>query len=299
MRSAFGIHPTFRRLVILVWFMKSSKYFSTKVNKHGQVNLISIKDSNIANRFQKVRMTLDLGLLPDVLSEGTWQPEISDFLLEGLKKNQKVLILDLGAHSGIISRQILVAVQRNRGLGIVPPILVCVEPNPLEFRNLVINLRDFPDVNFFNVAIHPHLTSVQLTSDWINSGNSTVLSNTISGARQKNIFEVQCVNLQELINKFSTDCPIILKSDIEGLDIVAMSSFDINSWDRLERFVVELYGDVHDDLMKISSELQNFNLFWPDSRSPISLLEILEKSKTSFSYSSDLFAIKRNLTPEG
>jgi FkbM family methyltransferase len=288
----FQANPTLLRFLLILKAFASGKHFSTRLKLFDQVSLFARDESSIADRGETIRMSLDLGLMPEILSSGFFQPEVSKFLFDGISKNHKVLVFDLGAHEGIITRQTLMLISREN-LAVLTPLFVCVEPNPKHYSNLKLNLARFENSVSLCLAVHPALPRINLTSDWLNSGNTTILSESIPKFRKRSTFESRALNLQDLISNFEGGIPIILKSDVEGLDIAILSSLNRHTWTRIERFVVECYGNLYDDMALIYEHLKNFDLFWPDLSHEIDLEDLMELSKNRFISSTDLFAIRK------
>lgn len=285
------LNPTLLELFRLLKNLYSSRLYSKKLTFSGHIYLKSLLNTGLTRSGEVIRLTLDLGLTPHILEKGNWQQEVSRFVSQGAMKFSDVLVLDLGAHVGTITRQTILEMERTHIDSNVH--FVCVEPNNREFANLQFNLKPFNNCSLVNLGIHPIDNEINLTPDWINSGNSTTLNHTISSYRKMKMETKQAVSLGNLLKMFESDIPIIIKSDLEGLDIAVLQNLDLANWSRIERFAVELYGHLEVDILGIHTNLENFDLFWPNSETPISLERLIEMSRDEFISSSDLYAIRK------
>jgi FkbM family methyltransferase len=137
------------------------------------------------------------------------------------------MALDFGAHAGAITRQTIPEMERIKAYSKVH--FVCVEPNDREFANLHFNLLSFNNCTLVNLGIHPIHQKINLTPDWINSGNSTTLNHTILRFRKMKMATKRAVSLENLLEMFEPHLPIIFKSDLEGLDIAILQNLDLDN----------------------------------------------------------------------
>lgn len=128
--------------------------------------------------------------------------------------------LDLGAFDGVRLSNVRALAEKGWSG-------VMVEPSPGVFKQLQENYREFPAVELFQCAVGIGTTEL----DFYNNENAvaTLLSNEMErwkGVEQFTQIKVQCVEVNELINKSKYQKFDFVSCDIEGADLDVIQRLD-------------------------------------------------------------------------
>lgn len=200
----------------------------------------------------------------------SWCPSVSLFLSKSFRKKGMVL-LDLGAHSGLISLQTqkLSSSSRNQ--------IVCLEPIPRHVDSLRFNMRQL-NCQIIERVLSFESGDVTFYVDKMNFGNSSSFFNVV-GSENSHELVLPSITAPE-IEKVLGSAPIVLKSDLQGFDAHGLSLFSENFWNRVERGVVEVLASAEiekDYVISTCARIGKFkNISWsPFGRSRITGLELL------------------------
>jgi FkbM family methyltransferase len=204
-------------------------------------------------------------------SYGAWCPNVSLFLSQSFRK-QGMLLLDLGAHAGLIS------LQTQKFSSNTQNPIVCVEPIPRHIDSLRLNVANL------NCEIIPKVLSfdnddVSFYIDEFNFGNSSALR-AVAGKTNVHELKLSSITAQQ-IESIVGMAPIVLKSDLQGFDAYGLSLFSDIFWSKVERGVVEVLAEpeIDESHAKLtSSRIGKFrNISWsPFGKNRINESELLE-----------------------
>ena len=220
------------------------------------------KASTLGIRGDVIAVPRDSHIFNNVLKYSVWGGEEHSFITEQiLKRNQSqtdnVLLLDLGAHCGLISRQVL------KGLSI-PVGIVCVEAIPEIMQALSQNLKPYIDpsnATLLNVALGCFDGRATMYKDLANLGNSSLNENVVdSPSRIEITVEVMSANRFSKLSVFH-NAKIYLKSDLQGNDAEVLSGFSTELWNQFQAGVIEVMATQSiskDDVSKVIERLKKF-----------------------------------------
>lgn len=202
----------------------------------------------------------------------SWCPSVSLFLSKSFKKDG-VVLLDLGAHAGLISLQTQRFSSNNHNL------MVCVEPIPRHVDSLLFNLRNL------NCEVIPKVLSVNNDAvkfyvDEKNFGNSSS-SPEVTGNVAVHELVLASVTAHEIEGILESK-PIVLKSDLQGFDAYGLSLFSDGFWDRVERGVVEVLAGTNIERATAEITSSRIGKFKNISWSPFGISRITESELLQF-----------------
>jgi FkbM family methyltransferase len=119
-----------------------------------------------------------------------------------------------------------------------------LEPDPVAFRRLLVNVAAFPRIRAFQLAAAAENGTLTLHS----SAGSTMSSSLYRRSQHVGSVQVAAVALDEFLLREGIDAVDILKFDIEGAE------FDVLRSARCLDRVGLLLGEVHEDLMSATWE---------------------------------------------
>lgn len=215
------------------------------------------RDREIFTRFQKY---------------AAWCPSVSLFLAKSFRKNG-VLLLDLGAHAGLISLQTqrLSLNTQNR--------IVCVEAIPRNADALRFNMAKL-NCKIITKVMNVESNEVKFYVDESNFGNSSV-SRKVAGKTEVHELFLPSITAQE-IESVVGSTKIVLKSDLQGFDAHGLSLFSETFWNRVERGVVEVLASPNiqkKHAVKTCSYIGKFkNIAW----SPFGIKRVTESELLQF-----------------
>ncbi len=196
---------------------------------------------------------------------GFWSLPTSFFIRQNMKQLEDPLILDLGAHAGLVSLQ---ALKMNFNYGRV----VAVEALPNHYHALVCNFPPGKLVAFSGaITGEDGLGKITITVDTNNLGNSSLLSNLVSSQNvQENQTEVDVISKELLLNEIGSS-NFILKSDLQGYDAKVLSSFPTNFWNSCIAGVIEINAGSAINALEVSEVLYRIDCYANVSWTPFSI----------------------------
>ena len=181
----------------------------------------------------------DLAVLEEIFYKNEY-----DFQL----KTQPKIIFDLGGNVGLASIYFKLHFPNSK--------IYCFEPDPITFKKLSDNIKQFKDIEVFNLAISNKTGKLNFYSCPDSSMSSSILSRDSSVA-----IEVEGSTLDDFIKKEGITNIDLIKFDVEGVEMEIFKSFKNLS------AVSNLIGEVHLDLM--NSTLDDFLKLFPDYKKEI------------------------------
>lgn len=162
------------------------------------------------------RMHLDKGDAANICMLGEYEPTETNFAKENIKEGNTVI--DLGAHIGYFTLQFARLVGESGRV-------IAIEPDEENMKILKKNVEEngYKNVIFIRKAISEKEGKIKLFLNEKHHGNHSLYNSD----ERVNFYEVETLNLQDLIKKFNEEIDFI-KMDIEGAEFIAvnqMSSF--------------------------------------------------------------------------
>ena len=158
-------------------------------------------------------------------------------------QEEEVIFIQIGSNEGVMRSDPLCSlILKNRWKGVL------IEPVPRIFEKLKKNYEGHPQLHFENVAISdtrktcdfyvidetfkPHLKNKagELWGDRVSSLEKKHLFKLKEGLTEEkvNTIQVQCVTLQDIVDKYELDHVDVLHMDTEGHDAIILKSIDFN-----------------------------------------------------------------------
>ena len=215
------------------------------------------RDREIFTRFQKF---------------ASWCPSVSLFLSKSFRK-KGMLLLDLGAHAGLISLQ-----TQRLSLNTQNPI-VCVEPIPRHAESLRFNMRH-SNCEIISKVLNADTQDVTFYVDENNFGNSSAFRDVVGNS---NIHELVLPSVTaQQIESLVGSATIVLKSDLQGFDAYGLSLFSENFWNQVERGVVEVLAGTDIEKIHATITCARIGKFRNISWSPFGISRINESELLEF-----------------
>ena len=184
------------------------------------------------------------------LKNGYWSLPTSFFIFQRIKKINHPLILDLGAHVGLVSLQSL---KLNFGFGRV----IAVEALPNHFKALSENFESLNLTSYCGALVaNSSVTSVKMSVDSVNFGNSSLLDEIVSKDLGRNYQIEVPVIPQSIVTNAINGSKFILKTDLQGLDVAVLSSFGDDFWRNCSGGVIEVNAHSQIDFQHVNVLLE-------------------------------------------
>ena len=216
------------------------------------------KNSPLGPRGKRIVIHRDNTIFQGVSRYGHWAIETVDFLTSGDSAKETVLV-DIGAHAGLISLQAL-----NLEKSIKRAILI--EPIPSNQDAIAINLADL-NFEILPYALGDRNGSVDFFVRDSNRGNSSIYEGNMRRSDYKKI-SVKIKEADDLYKdaKISISEKIILKCDCEGYDAHILARVGNSFWNQVERGTIEVWSHeniLKDDVLRVVESLSAFgSLAW-------------------------------------
>jgi len=170
---------------------------------------------------------------------GYWSEDLSKFLASGINKN--MVLLDLGAHSGLVSLQVF-------NLSSVPK-LYAVEPKKDALEALKTNLKKIEQLCNIEI-VDAAVTNIKGKTGYLYTQLGATMNSSIDSCLPGNPTEseiiietVKTIHSTELCKKllsFAGTSEIALKSDLQGMDVKILSEFSDIFWSKVRIGSIEI-----------------------------------------------------------
>jgi FkbM family methyltransferase len=267
--SIFFIHKNFRGL-----FIRALKQNACIEGVNGDLIL---KSKSIFGPAKKsISIPKDKAIYDQFMKSGYWSFPTSYFISRLLKKMKKPLIVDFGAHVGLVSLQ---AIKMNSDNGKV----IAVEALPDHFTSLQKNIDPEKIVALFGALVSdPDIRKVRMTVDTVNLGNSSALDEIVPKVLGRSYqINVPAILLNQVTQKINGSA-FILKSDIQGHDAGVLARLGDEFWSSCLGGVIEVNAHKNIDRKDIEKLLERFTNYRHLSWQPFSLGRVSEKKLLTF-----------------
>jgi len=136
--------------------------------------------------------------------------------------------------------------------------VVAFEPNPRNYymikRNIAIN--NFDNVLLSNFAIGNNDETIDLEVPKYFSGQGSSLHKDL---RQKNIYKVKVVSIDNLLKENKYPKPYFIKIDIEGFELPALEGMKVLLQNKKPQLFIEVHSFVSNNMNRIIDLLENYN----------------------------------------
>ena len=240
------------------------------------------RTTSLGNRGDVVSTPMDETIFKYVIEHGEWEPRESRFLAnrivtaEGIAdSNQNLVFIDIGANSGLVSRQVINLSGSNCDL-------VLAEPIPNHINAIKTNIRNFEGYNKISIieaALGTSNGELEISIEDSNRGNSSFLQSAMpsSGIRKLN---VKILAVGDFYQNYLTSLDrFVLKSDTQGYDSLILSLFPLEFWNKCQGAVIEVWALPEIDAAPVRRLLNMWSGYWnynwaPDGSEPTSIDEI-------------------------
>jgi len=212
-------------------------YGGKRVSDEASITMIKLlRNSFLGKRNSIIYIPSDTAITKNIIRNGFWEKEeVRHLSKAALKADGKINLIDLGAHAGLISLQVL---------NLVPGIsrAILVEPVPLHAKCINLNLLPFNSkIELCNVALAKVAGIKEGFTDLANRGNFT-LEHTAAANKYESI-RVETIGARKFSQSLSSlEGDLILKSDLQGLDAEVLDEFDSEVWERTIACVIEVWS---------------------------------------------------------
>ena len=142
---------------------------------------------------------------------GRYSEHISNFILQEITKQQKPVILDLGANIGLTS--LFIANSHPEAS------LVALEPSPETFQFLLQNTHTTPNIRILPLAVGAANSTVRFVSNRTNAAGSFCLDKEpLPGINTEGEITVPCLTLDHLVHALQITSIAVIKIDVEGFE---------------------------------------------------------------------------------
>ena len=233
-----------------------------RVNSNGNTILRFNRSYPLGNRGSNLQIPRDSKIFEHVRRYGSWELRTSKFIAKGIENqsllNKKIAVIDIGAHTGLITLQIFRITN-------VDFTAFLFEPLPKNADAIRYNL-DGKNVKIFEVLLDKENGAKKIFTQKSNIGNSSIFKQLIP---EHELIENVCttVDVRELFNSSVNmyECYMI-KCDIQGMDSMVLSRIPNDIWQKTDRAVIEVWATEtveNRDVESLVAKLSNFKyLSW-------------------------------------
>jgi FkbM family methyltransferase len=259
-----GINYLFRSLEKVRGFLLLRAFFPAGVIQQISVNLVTINfRSDKTFGTSSIHLPNDDYIGRRLATYGHWGRVESKFLSKLLNKGS--IFLDFGAHSGLISMQVAQNYARLGG-NLADISFLAVEPLPINLLSLRLNLKNVLSVGQYEIcdfALTDGKSGKSPIFTEMGATMNTSLMQDVTG--DKNVLtEVKACNSAKFFSsdRFHGNSQIVLKSDLQGMDAVVLSTAELEFWKRVRGGVIEVMTVKDIDCESVEFLLNNMELFF-------------------------------------
>ena len=238
--------------------------------------------SLLGDKGDLVTTPLDRTIFKYVADHGEWEVEESRFLAKLLSDcgfndevKDSVAFVDIGANSGLVTKQVLRLSKSECSFVLVEPI-----PNHVKaIQANLMHLQHRSRLRIVEAALDEFSGEGKILIQDSNRGNSSFLSSAMPKSDSKEL-TVKVLAVEDFFNDYLDGFrKIVLKSDTQGFDSKILSLLPKQVWNHCEGAVVEVWAlpeiDIRDveNLMDMWTQFSEFN--WEaDGSAPTNLREV-------------------------
>lgn len=243
-----------------------------------------------------LRLAVDQVVAPTAYWHNAWEPEELQFVKEHLAPGRKYLLVDVGANMGLVTRQILAAIDAVQGA-------ICYEPHPGNFDCLRFNVSH-RNVRLLNAGLGSESADLRFYLDPANCGNFSLNADALADTRSETMVKVLDARGESLrwleleaSAALGTDQEIdargrpeqvpdrdrrrfIYKSDTQGFDELIATRIAGSFWSRVDVAMLEMWRIAKPsfDAAALAALLDSFpnRVFLRDPASQLSTGEVMD-----------------------
>lgn len=253
-------------LIRAVLGIKAARLFATL--ESGSEHLELIRISPLGKKGDLVQVPKDKVIHDYVIKRGKWEFDESEFLAEILNAQPPdAFLLDIGANSGLITRQML-------QLLTAPRRVFMVEPIPLHLESIKFNIQSFTEKHAITICpfgLGKEDGTFPIYTEKDNQGNSSFMAEAVPTVGAKRT-DVPVKNTEDFTKEFLPNAgAIVIKSDLQGLDATVLAAIPEEIWRRTAGAVVEVWAHEkieESDIQTLRNLWREFDeISWSDDRS--------------------------------
>ena len=226
------------------------------------------KKSPLGERGSRLLLPRDEVIFEWVRRRGLWEWEEVKFLTTYASKfdQNSFVLVDIGGQAGLITRQILIQQVDKFKFAII------VEPVKRHIEAIQFNCNEWISKGFLSIfpfALDSTAGEKVIATDVKNSGNSSLVPSAMlnKDALFENIESRLVPDFEVVVVKEGSK--YILKSDIQGMDLLVLSQLSVVFWKGVEAAVIEVWALPEIDARCVETLLQKWSHFTYISWSPI------------------------------
>lgn len=259
--------------------------------------LILNRNSSLGRKGEIVYTPQDNTIFKFVIEHGEWEIDESQFLADRIirdvkssKIKLKPVFIDIGANSGLVTRQVLNLSQSDCDV-------VLVEPIPNHVKAIRANLENFDRNNnllIVEAALGEKNGEFEISIDNSNRGNSSFLPSAMPSTGFRKLI-VKTIAVSDFVEQYIPNADsYIVKSDTQGFDSKILALFPADFWNKCVGAVVEVWALPEVEAIQVEKLLKMWkkfsNLSWSANGSaPTNLQEIADFWLSKSSKSKNLF----------
>ncbi len=227
-----------------------------------------------------VELPMDAVIFRAVQRSGHWSFDLSRFLREGLDGKQvpegKAALLDIGAHTGLVTLQVSNITTGSHDYFLFEPIPRHVSAIHRNLDTASLDAR----IHLIPLALSDRNGISEIFTEIVNHGNSSLWEEVVGPPGGYFRTSIDTVDTAEYFAGFGQEFSrFVIKCDTQGMDQIILSRLPLDVWKRVERAAVEVWAlpevessDVH----TLLDVWRDFRLIsWDvDLRSVVSLDEV-------------------------
>jgi len=208
-----------------------------RIDDDDSITMIKLlRNSFLGKRNSIIYIPSDTAITKNIIRNGFWEKEeVRHLSKAALQADGKINLIDLGAHAGLISLQVL---------NLVPGIsrAILVEPVPLHAKCINLNLLPFNSkIELCNFALSKEAGIKEGFTDVSNRGNFT-LEHTAVANKYESIY-VEAIGARKFSQSLTMlGGDLIIKSDLQGMDAEVLDEFDDEVWEKTVACVIEVWS---------------------------------------------------------
>ena len=247
MFKKFLINKIFRKKpkdLLLIFYEIFSKYIATP-------NIIGLKlnkNTALGNKGDIIYLPFDKYITWWVIKEG----EYKHFLLKHINKiNNKIIFIDIGANTGLVSKQIYNLKKDKVSIH-------SFEPDSLNYLCLTMNLKGKANCNNFGLDEKNAEKNIYKFND--NHGKSSLIKKNKFDNYEK--IKVRNINIElsKILNNLNGNEKVIIKLDTEGYDLFLISLIGRDLMEKVDYLCFE-YQNIDNYKFDKKLLLENLQLF--------------------------------------
>ena len=198
------------------------------------------RDYALGSRGTVLELPRDKHIFEHVKNYGSWELEESKFLARGLMRlgelpSSTTALLDIGAHTGLVTLQAMNLAKTNNEIFLFEPI-------PQHSIAIERNLKNLSNININEFALSNENGKAEIFTEVTNHGNTSMLKSVIKSTEQVRT-QIKLVDTTEYCDKFLNRFDnFVIKCDIQGMDALVLSRIPKRIWQNTELAIIEVWA---------------------------------------------------------